>query len=109
MKVKHHELVKINGSGRVSLTISRTVKPVLFDLIERSVNRKTQLFDLKMKQALLSEIYLKYYTVLHLDRVNRILLSRAQAYALWDAFGYDYKEGNPELANIMMQLHQKLS
>lgn len=109
MKVKQDQLVKINGSGRLSITLSRSAKPALFDLIERSASRRTKLFELKMRQALLSEIYLKYFTVLQLDRVNRILLTPAQAYALWFAYGYDYKDNNAELANIMMQLHQKLS
>lgn len=106
---KQVHLVKINRSGRFSIMLSRSLKPVFLDMVQKSASRRTKLFELKMRQALLSEIYTKHFAMLHLDRETAMLVSPAQAYALWFAYGYDYINENPELANLMMQLHQKLS
>lgn len=113
MKKKTEQIVKVNQSGRISLILSRSLKPVMLHLIEHSIipKKASEGFLIKwMRYSLLAEVYGKYYTVLHLDRVNRLLITPAQACALWLAWSDLHDDcDTPELGNLMMQLHQKLS
>lgn len=118
MPSTHIQYVKVKTSGKVSVLIMSRMKYTFKNLLELFMNDKPkpQLDRTTVQHltnvALMSEIYCKYYTHLHIVRDDvRILITRSQAYAFWELCQeYDhYAYNDAEMGNILMQLHQKIS
>lgn len=118
---KQIHLIKITSKGKVSIAISESLKGFFLSFLE-SVQQHNhnmtvvRLDDVsapeKMRLALINEVYMRHYTMLSmLGNQGRLLVTLPQALALW-TYAQDYQNEvrkHPELGNLFMQLHQKLS
>lgn len=112
------ELVKITAKGKVSVLVSHSLKPFLLNFLELLMNdRGKPALSLHTAKdlcytALVNELYVKYLVQLSLIQGDtRILLTLSQAYAMWE-LSQDYEHfayANPQLGNILMELHRILS
>jgi hypothetical protein len=114
-------LVRITPRGKVSMLLSSANKAAITSLLEGYLQHnawclRTRLDGLhyydKIRYATVSELFTKHYTTLHLvlDQ-SRIILTRVHALELCHILSThtDLGHTNPELGNLYMQLHQKLS
>ena len=66
----------------------------------------------KIIYALISEAYVRHLTMLSMSNCDgKVALTYAQAVALWQCaqeYDHDFYK-NPEIGNILLQLHQTLS
>lgn len=116
--VMHIQYVKAKPSGKLSILLTSRLKYIFKNLLElymndKPVERLTRFTSHQLTiLALVNEIYCKYYTQLSQVRDDvRIIITRAQAYALWEMCNeYEHHAfGDAEMGNIWMQLHQKLT
>lgn len=113
-------MIKLTSKGKLSVHVSESMQFALLSLIEAAVHRnlpvRNTMLDAdtqceKMRLSLITEIYVRHYTTLSLiNRGGRMLLTLAQAIALW-SYWLEYSDefSNPEMGNLFMQLHQKLT
>jgi hypothetical protein len=112
------ERVKITNKGKVSLYLSKGLKPFFKNLLELFINNKpngqlnADTAPNRINVLLANEIYIKYHTQLSLIPGDvKLLITLSQATALWILCQeYDqYAFQDAEMGNTLVQLHQKLS
>lgn len=118
------EEIKITHTGKVSIKISASLKPFLLHLLEtfmeylrdESKGYGPMLTipgcEVRIYLSLIDEVYCKYHTQLSIiSRDGKIMLSLAQAYALWELCQSYHQEAlaNAEMGYLLMELHRKLS
>lgn len=116
--------IKITHTGKVSIKISASLKPFLLHLLETFLNYlqseskdhgpmlTIQGCEVRIYLSLIDEVYCKYHTQLSIiNREGKILLSLAQAYAIWELCQSYNQEAlsNAEMGYLLMELHRKLS
>lgn len=115
------QLIKLTSKGKVSISMSASLKPFFLTFIE-TVQQRNELFNAlkleeetaieRMRLALVCEVYMRHLVNLSMiNQPGRLLLTLAQAHALWTYWMDYYNEfsKHPEMGNLFMQLHQKLS
>jgi hypothetical protein len=66
--------------------------------------------DAHITYALIQEVYTRHLAALSLiNQDSKITVSRAQALAIWSMCQEYQPVLNPEMGNLLMHLHQKLS
>jgi hypothetical protein len=118
-KKKPVQLVRITPGGKLSVVLMQQVKAPLFVMLtnkvsgKKSKNLDLHTVDVAMYMSLIEEMFMKHHTEFSLYRDGKILLTRAEALALWvlfqDAIEAPGNQLHPALGNLNMQLHQKLS
>lgn len=113
-----NQQVKITAKGKVIMHLSDSLKHYFKNFLELLMNdrAKTALTIISAKDhcytALVSELYSKYLAQLSfVTGDTRVALTLAQAYALWE-LSQDYEHfafAHPQMGNLLMELHQKLS
>lgn len=117
----NQQLVKITSSGKVCIMLGKSLKVTFLQCLEGVLTGKEWANRVKLDAAsvgnkihfaTLSEIYTRHFTTLNmLNQESRLLLTVSQALTLWElSQEYDVNFYNdPEMGNLLMQLHQKLS
>lgn len=116
-----HQLIKITSKGKVSIVIGDSLKPFFLNILEDIQHRNAHVAAMKltediamerMRLCAINEIYVRHFTMLSMiNQPGRLLITWAQALALWTYY-MDYfaqYSKHPELGNLFMQLHQKLT
>jgi hypothetical protein len=114
--------VKITTSGKVRITVSKSLKPTFLSLLELFLGNLED--SLKGKplhwnnnsdrvyRFLIEDLYFKYHTELSIINQNdsKVLLTRAQAHTFWELCqNYsDVSLDNPQMGYLLSQLYQKL-
>lgn len=116
--MKTKQPVKITVKGKVSILVSESLKPFLLNFLELIMNdRPRPALSMHTAKdlcytALVNELYVRYLVPLSLIQGDtRILLTLSQAYAMWE-LSQDYEHfayANPQLGNILMELHRILN
>jgi hypothetical protein len=120
MTAKTH-IVKLSAKGKVLIKLEGTCKMYFVQLLEAIMrqlehytnqNIDMRTIDGKKNFALMSEIYYNHFVQFNMLHVPcMVSLTMSQALCLWQmAVEYDNDITlNPELGNLLMQIHQKLS
>jgi hypothetical protein len=117
---KKNQLVKKNSKGKFSLQLSGSLRVVFLHCIEMLLSELAwagkhpldgMTVSSKVQFAIISEIYTRHYTTLHMgSKTCRVLLTMPQALTLWE-LSQEHDQDfyvSPEMGNLLMQLHQKL-
>lgn len=114
-------LIKLTSKGKVSIAMSNSLKPFFLQMLEDIQQRNAHVANLHLTEEIalervrlcaINEIYIRHFTMLSMiNQPGRLLITWAQALALW-TYWMDYftqYSKHPELGNLFMQLHKKLS
>jgi hypothetical protein len=114
------QYVKLTSKGKVSIYLTGTMRGLFLYMIEQMLTfTESSTRDClsmrnaaeRVRFALVSEIYTRHFASFSLLRNDlKLLLTPAQALAFWQlSQEYDFKpEHDPQMGDMLMQLHQKL-
>lgn len=115
------EVVKITKTGKVNITLSKSVRSDFRELLEFFIEDTAAYINARKSQnlnsikervylILLQEAHWKYDMRMRILTGDSIIsLTKAQALAYWElSTDWPCRVNNPELGNILLKLHQKL-
>lgn len=110
-------IVKITGSGKVSLRVSKSLKGDLLMMLEGLADVSSVKIPLTLERvndlrdrAGIMELYTKHYMNLSfIGKESKITVSMSEALLLFKYMHLTGLQNNPEAGLMLMELHQKLS